>query len=54
MKKLVKSQTVHVGFNLPKELNDFVEEQMKVTFKDKTEYFKDLILKEMQNKGISK
>lgn len=54
MNKSVKSHIVHVGFNLPKELNDFIEEQMKLTFKDKTEYFKDLILKEMQKKSSSK
>jgi len=50
MAKKTKSDYIFVGFNLPTELYSFLEKELKRTYKTKTEYFRDMLLREREKK----
>jgi hypothetical protein len=43
-----------IGFNLPSELYKFVQSQLKETYKNQTEYFRDLVISDKKTKEVEK
>jgi len=51
---MANKKVTFIGFNLPSELHKFVQNRMKETYKSQTEYFKDLVIKDKNEKEIQK